>query len=91
MQQMSSKSVACACGGGGMFQPHPSNSNCGCNSFVTVSNLDGCETRHPSGSSHAGEVRSHWLWDSDFGASRDPTQPDPPPPSFQRLWGGGQP
>ena len=27
----------------------------------------------------AGEVRAHWPWVTAFGASRDPTQPNPPP------------
>ena len=28
--------------------------------------------------SRAGEVRAHWPWVTTFGASRDPTQPNPP-------------
>ena len=51
-----------------------------------VSSLDGCETRQPGGvPSRAGEVRAHWPWVTTFGASRDPTQPNPtPPPSSCR-------
>ena len=30
--------------------------------------------------SRASEVRAHWPWVTSFGASRDPTQPNPPPP-----------